>query len=253
MTTRTVGLWAAAVLALGAGRADARERQRADACERERARADACERERADACEHVRADARERERADAREHVRADACERERTDARGRGEEVPPPPAEVRPRAPAEEPSSLLHLQAFVSDVVPVNVGLMLGGDGLHALATIGLQPGTEHRSRRWTLGVGLGGRVRLGRFLLDLDLMAHTLRHEDLRVPAGNVLGQARLLGGLALSRNFALYAGPTFNTLYVFDGDRWPEVGRHAPRERTSGESMVRQWPGFVVGVQL
>ncbi|WP_205525810.1 LA_2272 family surface repeat-containing protein [Pyxidicoccus trucidator] len=148
------------------------------------------------------------------------------------------------------------HVQVWGSDVAMANVGLKLGGRHLYTLLAAGFTPPLDGESRRYVLGVGVGGHIPLGRFYVDVDVVGSTLHSRRLYDDTEHVLGQVRLMAGFQVARRFAVYGGVTANTLVSWDADeRWDELGIGPEWRQVSdgGSTVVRTWPGVLAGVQL
>jgi len=146
------------------------------------------------------------------------------------------------------------HVQVWGSDLSMTNVALKLGGKHFHTLFTLGLRPERESQQRWWAAGLGFGAHIPFGPLFVDADLLASSLHQGALFSPTGNLLGQARLLGGWKPFSHFAVFGGVTLNSLVHFHGqepqgmDRFGQGYLHQ-EDRVS----VRTWPGFLAGVQI
>jgi hypothetical protein len=147
------------------------------------------------------------------------------------------------------------HVQAWASDVALTNVALKFGGKYVHTLLTVGVQPGTDHSRRYFTVGLGLGGHIPLERFFVDIDAVASSLHDTRLFRASDTLLGQLRLVGGFHLAPRFAVIAGVTGNALVSLRGEPWTELGTGSSVEweRVRGDTRVRVWPGVLLGIQL
>lgn len=148
------------------------------------------------------------------------------------------------------------HVQVWGSDVSLANVGLKLGGRHLYTLLTAGFTPPLDGERRRYVFGAGFGGHIPLGRFYVDVDVVGSTLHSRRMFEESEHVLGQLRLMAGWQVARRFAVYGGVTANTLVSWDDDeRWDELGIGPQWREVSdgGRTVVRTWPGVLVGVQL
>ena len=146
----------------------------------------------------------------------------------------------------------LHHLDVWSNEAGAASAGLKLGSRYTYALWAGGLLP-TESDTM-WFVGLGLGARVPLGRLFLDLDLMA-TAHRQDGRWNDRNLLTTARVMLGLHLTKHFAIFGGPTFNSLYTFDGETPLDLGIDPMRtERSADPNMtVGMWPGLVLGIEI
>ncbi|MBU8895805.1 hypothetical protein DRW03_20950 [Corallococcus sp. H22C18031201] len=150
------------------------------------------------------------------------------------------------------------NLQLWGGDLAAMNAAVKFGGKHLYTLLTVGFNPGSDTRRRRYLLGAAFGAHIPMERFFIDMDVMGSSV-HDDRLFKDGdgeNILGQLRLVGGWQVARRFALIGGITGNTLVTMHGsDRWEELGIGPEWKNVSdnGRTTVRVWPGFLLGVQI
>ncbi|WP_338871704.1 LA_2272 family surface repeat-containing protein [Myxococcus stipitatus] len=151
------------------------------------------------------------------------------------------------------------NVQVWASDVALTNLSLKLGGQHIYTLLNVGLTPPMGGDRRRYTMGLGIGGHIPLGRFFVDMDLMGssvHANRLFDFEDDTNHVLGQLRLIAGWQVARRFAVFGGVSANTLVTWNGsDPWKELGIGPEWKETSesGRTTVRTWPGILAGIQI
>lgn len=152
------------------------------------------------------------------------------------------------------EEGAPFHLETWASDIQLLNVGVKFGGKSTYTTLMAGVGP--DERLQRYSLGMGLGGRVTLGqRFWVELDVTGGVVRLRGQPLLGGaNVLGQGRLMLGLQLFKHLALFAGPTYNTYFS-----WSEEDRHAPTTlpvrvyQVDPDITLQHWPGMQLGLRI
>ena len=160
----------------------------------------------------------------------------------------------------------LLEPTIWTSGTSYLNLGVKMGGQHLHGVLGVGVQPDWDVVARRrdlhFSVIAGLGGRVDLPseRFYLDLDLVTHLLLGGDrLGAEPGNVTKLRAMLGFRPWPR-LSLYAGPTLDLLSARGLDRVGEatltLWRSTPgfdAAATPGAWNHRLGLSFVIGVQI
>lgn len=147
------------------------------------------------------------------------------------------------------------HAQLWASDLALTNVALKLGGEYVHTLYALGFQPGTDGAQRRFLAELGLGGHIPLEHFFIDIDALGGSIHGRRLWSDPQGLVGQLRLVVGLQLARHLSVIGGVTGNTLITFHGETWDElgVGRDLEWRHKDGDTLVRVWPGAMLGLQL
>lgn len=146
------------------------------------------------------------------------------------------------------------HVNAWTDESSLLNVGIKLGSKHVYNVYAVGLQPvGSPLRSR---LGLGIGGHIPADPFFLDIDAVGYNVS-EGLRFWSQeglNMLNKLRITAGWQISPKLAITAGPTINVWVSTeeDGSDIPLFDL-ALYEGRSGNTWIRIWPGFSVGVQL
>ena len=146
------------------------------------------------------------------------------------------------------------HLETWASDIQLFNVGVKFGGKSTYTTLLAGIGP--DERLQRYSLGLGLGGRMSMGqRFWLELDLAGSVVRLRGQPLLGGaNVLGQGRLMFGLQLFKCLAVFAGPTYNAYFS-----WSDEDRHAPTllpvrlYQVDSDITLQHWPGVQLGLRI
>jgi hypothetical protein len=108
---------------------------------------------------------------------------------------------------------------------------------------------------RPFSMSFGLGGHITPvpGPLFFDVDVVSTQYAGRGQWENQDRNLASLRLQVGWQLARRFAITAGPTFNVQTTWDGaDYTPGLGI-AQRVYREGDTTVRLFPGFVVGVQL
>ncbi|XXF75312.1 hypothetical protein P2318_19815 [Myxococcaceae bacterium GXIMD 01537] len=152
------------------------------------------------------------------------------------------------------EEGAPFHVETWASDIQLINVAVKFGGKSTYTTVLAGVGP--DDRLQRYTLGLGLGGHVRLSRlFWLDLDVTGSVVRQRGQALLDGaNVLAQGRLMFGFQLFEHLALFAGPTYNTYFS-----WSDEDRQAPTTQpvrvyqVDPDITLQHWPGLQVGLRI
>lgn len=137
----------------------------------------------------------------------------------------------------------------WMSDVAVANVGMKLGGKYTYGLMAFGFHP--FFSSPRYFLTGGLGVHVPVGSWFLDIDVTASMMFASGgfqqaflptaLRVVAIHEIG-----GGLSLT------TGLTWNVVVGWNGAD-ADLAALSQAVHRDGDVTVRQFPGFVLGIQL
>jgi hypothetical protein len=138
-------------------------------------------------------------------------------------------------------------LEAWGTEAL-IAAGLRLGTERVYSLA--GLASGPLVDGAPWGPVAGAGVRGGLGRIDLMFDALAHALFFDGIDDQA--LLAQVRARAAYELNDWLALSAGPTWNVFVSgdVDGADLPLGGDSLDR---SGDTAVRQWPGFTGGAAL
>ncbi len=148
---------------------------------------------------------------------------------------------------------------AWGSDLGGLNVGVKLGSSHVYTLIGAGLanRALSDDDSRTAAFSFGIGAHVTpfANGVFFDVDAIGTSFadRHgysED------RTLSSLRLAVGIPLGRRLAVTLGPTYNVEVTSDGAdarRMGVGGGFAERVIREGETTVRLYPGFAVGVQL
>lgn len=144
-----------------------------------------------------------------------------------------------------------LHLEGYGSDLQPFNLALKTGSRQAYTTLFAG-----GGRARQFLFGFGAGAHLDLvGPLWMDLEVAGSSVHTLDDPLPFTNVLGQLRLMLGLRLLPQLALFAGPTFNCLVALTPDS-PTRTSIVPFQldfRRGGAIGALGWPGFQAGVRL
>jgi hypothetical protein len=153
-----------------------------------------------------------------------------------------------------------VDLQAYASDMALANLAVKVGGDHFYGMVLAGMQPTfmmQDQQLHRWSLGLGAGAHLPLAAgFSVDGDLSGSLLSYGSFVGDGKSLLGTLRVMAAYRVADALSVFAGPTLNTLFDFNGRTWSEAGlSFAPKlDGTLGDTTtLRVYPGFVVGVQL
>jgi hypothetical protein len=127
-------------------------------------------------------------------------------------------------------------------------VGLKHGGAHYHYIYAVGTR--WDDAQHLWG-AFGLGAHVTPSeRIFVDLDLVSHW---EILPRSDWQSIEQARLVVGLALVKEVALFAGPTFNVLHARSNALTDAAPSYSAKLADTSTTAVRAWPGAVLGVEF
>lgn len=146
------------------------------------------------------------------------------------------------------------HLETWASDIQLLNVGVKFGGRHTYTTLFAGLGP--DDRLQRYSLGIGLGGRILLGtRFWVELDMAGSVVRRVGQPLLGGaNVLAQGRLMLGFSVFKRLAVFAGPTYNAYFAWsDEDRLTLTTLPVREHQLDAELTLQRWPGMQFGLRL
>ena len=148
--------------------------------------------------------------------------------------------------------SSPPRLRFWSSDTAIANVGLRLGNRSVYSLLMAGVQPHED--TVRWAFGLGIGGRIPLTeQFFLNIDAMTQSIHYDwwenDLNY---TVLNKLRLGIGWRQSQWFSVVGGVAFN-VFVSNERDGSDIAYGMDTVIESGDTTVRLWPGFFLGVQF
>ena len=144
------------------------------------------------------------------------------------------------------------HLDGWVDESSFGNVSIKHGSDRIHNLFGVSQRPFGE--CPEWALLYGLGFHSDLtGRLFFEADAIWRHISPMQGLLIAQNDLYTARALGGLRLVRGVAITGSLSWNTFVstVHDGSHYSTLD--GPDLAPTDGVVVRQWPGFSVGVQL
>jgi hypothetical protein len=139
-------------------------------------------------------------------------------------------------------------LEVWGGEALALSAGVRLGTRRIYSLA--GLSSGPLVDGAPWGPVGGAGVKGAIGRAGVLVDALAHALFFDGVDDQA--LLLQARARAAYDLSERVALQAGLTWNVFVSgdVDGADLPIGGDTLSR---SGDTAVRQWPGFTAGAAL
>lgn len=158
----------------------------------------------------------------------------------------------------------IFHLDLRADEVAPVQLGSKLGGRILYGILTAGIGGEGYDGERLYTLGAGLGVRLRVDRpalSTLDVELLQRSAlwgvsRRDVERLRQFQQIASLRLAAGWRLAPRFALFAGPSLNLSWAEreEGERgaFGFFGRRAVLY-DGAHRTTRLWPGFFAGVEI
>lgn len=143
------------------------------------------------------------------------------------------------------------RMALFGSDLFPLNAAVKLGGRYTYTLWGVAGRRGPEGP----TLGLlgALGVHLPFGRFFVDPEVMT-TGYFPDWNFQHSTTLASVRVQVGYEPFRHFALVAGPTFNAAIGWNGEDLDlALLPQSVYRSDGGNTTVRLFPGFMLGVQL
>jgi len=146
-------------------------------------------------------------------------------------------------------------VQVFTSDINLTNVSLKLGSRHVYSVLGAGLDEDSEGRTE-YGVHLGFGGHIvpqAEGPWFVDVDLLAWSLGNKETFGQRSSVLGSLRAVAGYSLGHHVAITAGLTYNVETSWNGEDYDSGLGFADRVQTSGRATVRQYPGFVLGLQI
>lgn len=147
------------------------------------------------------------------------------------------------------------HLQAFATDVTPMNAALKFGSKHVYSLVSVGHSPGSaQHRHSMY--GLGIGGHIPLSDSLyLDIDGLASNVHRNLFEESRANLLSQLRVVAGYQFAPRFSVFGGLTGNVFIEWEKERrFNDLGSgFAASEWNRKGNVVRAWPGLIAGVQI
>ena len=142
------------------------------------------------------------------------------------------------------------RLQFWSSDTEIANIGLRLGSRRIYNLLMAGIQPYED--PIRWYFGIGIGGHIPLNeRLFLNVDAISQNV-HYDWWEDGVNLLNKLRLGVGWQQNKHFAIIGGLAFN-VFVSDERDGSDIAYGLDTAIESGDTTVRLWPGFFLGMQF
>ena len=154
------------------------------------------------------------------------------------------------------------RLELWYGDALQANVAFKMGVSRFYNMLVFGTQ--FANTDFRWGLGYGVGTLLPItSAFSMNIDLFALQVHEDNQRLfesSALNLLNTLRLSLNLHLAKHLTLWVAPTFNVMV--SEYRQPDsrtIGSTiAPSwtnyDRTfNGQTNVKMWPGFQVGLRF
>lgn len=140
----------------------------------------------------------------------------------------------------------------WVSGSSYTNFGFKLGGRYTYCIFGYGLHPSSDIKEKRASIIYGLGGHFDLGKFWLDIDLLAHQLLPEY-RWSEEEIehVYKVRPHIGYRLLDQLTVYAGPSVNFL-IADTRKKAELIPGIKTYRANDDTHARLSIDFLLGIQ-
>jgi hypothetical protein len=143
------------------------------------------------------------------------------------------------------------------SDVLPTNLAIKLGSRHVYTLLGGGVgRSDKDDNTTLFGLHFGLGVHVTPGleRFFLDIDAVTTQFATEDDWIDDSGTFASARVTAGYRLLRYLSLTAGLAYNIDVRKTSDMFERPGLGwLEHKQTSGSWEIRQFPGFLLGLQV
>ncbi len=147
----------------------------------------------------------------------------------------------------------LHELDAWISETMLFNAGVRMGAKTFYSILGMGAHPEKNHQ--RWSILAGLGGRIDLDPFWVEIDLVTHRLNEgwgwsgDDL-----DLLTKLRGRVGWQIAGQFAVWAGLSLNLLVSEARDRIAPSGLAVVRDSAQGGDLhLELAPGFLLGIGI
>jgi hypothetical protein len=134
-----------------------------------------------------------------------------------------------------------------------VNLTFRSGNKHWYGLLCAAVEARPENDSSRVvTTGLGWGGSLPIGRFIMNLDLSSHIVgTTEDLFREPPNHLNRVRLSVGFKVFEHLIPFAGASLNALHRYgDGRTGVYEGETYSLPEYEG---TEWWPGFFAGIEF
>jgi len=144
------------------------------------------------------------------------------------------------------------------SDILPTNMGIKIGSRHVYTLLGGGIGPSDrDDNTPLYGVHFGLGVHVTPGieRFFLDVDAVGTQFAtNDDWASEENNTFAAARVTAGYRLLRYLSLTAGLAYNIDVRKTDDTFERPGLGwLEHKQTSGSWEIRQFPGFLLGLQV
>jgi hypothetical protein len=143
-----------------------------------------------------------------------------------------------------------MDLEVSSTELHAFHAELHSGSQAFYGILLAAYDPRSDRPSDA-RVGLGLGGRIRLGILDLDLSATSSNLHRRGADVSA-NVLVTGKATLGLRVLPGVSLFAGPSLNELVQWDVQTW-NPGVSFQSVQMSGDGAIRVFPGFAAGLRL
>jgi hypothetical protein len=130
--------------------------------------------------------------------------------------------------------------------------GILAGGNDLPGGRSVAVGSGAD--ASHYLLQWGIGGHRALGdRWFLDGEIVGTQYFRSSEFHPEDAVTGSVRLLAGVRLAGSLCAVFGPSYNVSVGWNGTDLVTGSGFAESVDRSGQTVVRRYPGFVLGVRI
>jgi hypothetical protein len=143
-----------------------------------------------------------------------------------------------------------IHLAAWLNETSVANVAFKAGGKNVYGFLMGGLNPRGANGRINLSYGMGIGMRLRFGKFYGELEGSFEDLHQPGLPWQSSVFSTGARLNVGYQLFERMAVFAGPQFHTHVAIN--TMQDVRTLSPWGFDVSDR-VRLVPGFVIGAQF
>lgn len=145
-------------------------------------------------------------------------------------------------------------LSFYTSDTSRTNVSLKLGARHFYTVLGGGITKGDDDRQTYSThLGLGFHITPPGGPMWVDLDVVGTQMGNSSDYGERDSTLGTLRAVLGYSVAKHFALTLGPTFNVETSWNKMDYKAGLGVLEKVYRDGDTTVRLYPGFVLGVQI
>ena len=145
------------------------------------------------------------------------------------------------------------NVDLWGNEVFAANLGIKTGTKYFYSILTAGVHAediGDE--LYRWGYGLGFGGQIPLGSGFLGIEALHYKLNEDEIWNDDLHMFSRFQITAGWQIRQRLALYAGASLN-VFVSQLNDGSHLGLESVYDTREGDTWVRMWPGFTVGIQF